>query len=237
MKTILKAEEQTLERLPFRRQKFTWQLSCRLWGVSFDLLCNHQDPSRTWNPQAWKDERKHCPKHRLRKKLPYIHCISAMVWNIQLAWFPSRKERVWPRKWKAVAEVEQLKQRERDFLPRKLYLLWIYKLSPYLWPATTAAFVSSSTKEKDNFKVCCRSKYIPADKAWLAHIFLSHIRSQGQASLKAKQAKIPNTTLAKCLVWLQLSGHCSQLRQGTIKALQKKTVEKLPDKGYTLLAL
>lgn len=49
-----------------------------------------------------------------------------MFWNIQRAQVLSRTERVRTRKWKAVAEVVQLKQRERDFLPWKLHLFWIY---------------------------------------------------------------------------------------------------------------
>lgn len=88
-------------------------------------------------------------------------CISAVFWSIRLAQFLSRTER----KWKAVAEVVQMKQRERDFLPGKLYLLRVYTNYLLTFDQQLLEHLFQVLQEK---KIIFKS----ADKAWLSHIFL-----------------------------------------------------------------
>lgn len=160
-----------------------------------------------WNTQAWRDKRKLSQSMKTDTGKSYrTFCISSVFWNIQLSQFLSRTERVWSRKWKAVAEVVQLKQRERDFLPWKLYLFYTNYLLTFDQQLLEHLFQVLQEK-KIIFKsaVEVRTRWQGMTISHFSHYalgprnkFLSSI-----VTLKAKHADCQSTASAKCSSSLQ----------------------------------
>jgi len=114
---------------------------------------NHRDPSRTWNTPSCRDKRKHCPKHedRLGKQLPYILHLSNVLKH-STSPISEQDRKGMDKKMKGSSRSRAIEVKRKGLPPMKaITILNLHKLSPYLWPATTGAFVSSSTREKDNF--------------------------------------------------------------------------------------
>lgn len=152
-----------------------------------------------------------------------------MFWNIQGAQVLSRTERVRTRKWKAVAEVVQLKQRERDFLPWKLHLFWIYTNYLLTFDQQLLEHLFQVLQEKkiifkSTGEVRTRWQGMTSFFRYaliLKDQFLSSIVTQSKASWHIKVHISQGLFLiTACASW------DGEMLKGTP---QKKTAEKLPD--------